>query len=65
MEALVQAALKKTEPEANVKQAIRNIPSPVLSLKDIANLALQTVLQAALAWAGVCFVMQLSAFPST
>ncbi|RMZ84004.1 hypothetical protein DV737_g1385, partial [Chaetothyriales sp. CBS 132003] len=65
MQALVQAALKKTETEANVKHAINRTFSGVLSLNDIINSALQTVPQAALAWAGVCFAMQILVNPTT
>jgi hypothetical protein len=58
MEELVQAGLKKTEGEDKVKQVIGEALQGVLSVKDIIGSALQPVPQAALAWTGVCFALQ-------
>jgi len=58
MEELVQAGLKKTEGEDKVKQVIGEAMQGVLSVKDIIGSALQPVPQAALAWTGVCFALQ-------
>lgn len=58
MEWLVQAGLEKTERESGIKQPVGAALQGVLSLKDLIGAALQTVPQAALAWTGVCFAMQ-------
>jgi hypothetical protein len=58
MEWLVQAGLGKTERESNIKQTVGAALQGVLSLKDLIGSALQTTPQAALAWTGVCFAMQ-------
>ena len=63
MEELVQTGLKKTEGEDKVKQAIGGAMQGVLSVKDIIGSALQPVPQAAIAWAGVCFALQVSSLP--
>lgn len=60
MEELVRRGLKKTEEEANVKQVIREAMQGALNIKDMISFALQSVPQAALAWAGVCFAFQVS-----
>lgn len=62
MEQLVQAGLKKTEGEDKVKQAVGEVLQGVLTVKDIVSLAVQTVPQAALAWTGVCLVVQVIPF---
>jgi N-terminal domain of NWD NACHT-NTPase len=58
MERLVQAGLKKTEWESKKKQTVGAALQGLLSLKDLIGSALETIPQAALAWAGVCFAMQ-------
>lgn len=58
MERLVQAGLKKTEWESKKKQAVGAALQGLLSLKDLIGSALETMPQAALAWTGVCFAMQ-------
>jgi len=58
MEWLVQAGLKKTEWESGKKQTVGAALQGLLSLKDLIGSALGTIPQAALAWAGVCFAMQ-------
>ena len=60
MEELVRRGLKKTEEEAKVKQIIRKGMQGALAIKDMIDFALQPVPQAALAWAGVCFALQVS-----
>jgi N-terminal domain of NWD NACHT-NTPase len=55
---LVQVGLKKTEGTAKVKQGIRETVNVILSAKEIIGSAVQTVPQAALAWTGVCFALQ-------
>jgi hypothetical protein len=58
MERLVQAGLKKTEWESKKKQTVGAALQGLLSLKDLIGSALETMPQAALAWTGVCFAMQ-------
>ena len=58
MERLVKARLKKTEREDKYKQATGEVIQGFLSVKDAISLAVQAVPQAALAWTGVCFALQ-------
>ena len=60
MKQLVDAGLRKTEREANVKHGIGEAVQVVLSAKDMISSAIQAVPQAALAWTGVCFALQVS-----
>ena len=64
MQQLAQAGLKKTEAEAKVKQNIGNAMHVVLSAKDIVSFAVQACPQAALAWTGVCFALQILLNPT-
>ena len=57
---LVQAGLKKTESVVKVKHGIGEVVDVILPAKNIIDLAVQTVPQAALAWTGVCFALQVS-----
>jgi len=63
MKALIEAGMKKTEREDKVKQAIGGAMQGVLSVKDVIGSALQPVPQAAIAWTGVCFALQVSLLP--
>ena len=58
MEQLIQARLEKTEREYKFKQAVGEVMQHILSVKDAVSSALQAVPQAALAWTGVCFALQ-------
>lgn len=58
MELLVEAGLKKTERESKMKETVGTAMQVVLSVKDLVGSALETIPQAALAWTGVCFAMQ-------
>ena len=58
MQRLVQARLEKTEREDEVKQAAGEVMQGLLSVKDAIGFVLQTAPQAALAWTGVCFALQ-------
>jgi len=58
MELLIQAGLKKIERESEMKQTVGAALQGLLSLKDLIGSALETIPQAALAWTGVCFAMQ-------
>ena len=57
---LVKAGLKKTESVVKVKHGIGEAVNFILSAKNIIDSAVQMVPQAALAWAGVCFALQVS-----
>jgi hypothetical protein len=63
MELLVQATLKKTERESKMKETVGAALQGLLSLKDLIGSALETIPQAALAWTGVCFAMQVGLSP--
>jgi len=60
MELLAQAGLQKTERESKIKETVGAALQGLLSLKDLIGSALETIPQAALAWTGVCFAMQVS-----
>lgn len=55
---IVQDGLQKTNREADVWHGIGETAQLVLSAKGMVDSAIQAVPQAALAWAGVCFVLQ-------
>jgi len=63
MSQLVEAGLRKTAGEDKVKQAIGGAMLGILNVKDMIGSALQPVPQAALAWTGVCFALQVSLPP--
>ena len=55
---LIQDGLQKTTREAKIIQGIGETAQFVLSANDIISTAIQAVPQAALAWTGVCFALQ-------
>ncbi|KAF7502487.1 hypothetical protein GJ744_005664 [Endocarpon pusillum] len=63
MEQLAQAGLKKTEGEGKAKQAVGEVLQGVLAVKDFVSLVTQIMPQAALAWTGVCFAVQIFVNP--
>ena len=60
MERLVQARLKKTEKEDKVKHTAGELMQGVLSVKAAVSSGLQAIPQAALAWAGICFTLEVN-----
>lgn len=60
MDKLIQSGLARTEKEAKVKQSVGEVMQMVLSVKDVVSSAVQAMPQAALAWTGVCFALQVS-----
>lgn len=56
----VQAGLKKTEGEDAVKHNIRGKMHAVISVKGLIDTAVKSSPEAALAWTGVCFALQVS-----
>jgi N-terminal domain of NWD NACHT-NTPase len=65
MSQLVEAGLRKTAGEDKVKQVIGEAMQGVLNVKDMIGWALQPVPQAALAWTGVCFALQVPCYSKT
>jgi hypothetical protein len=57
---LVQIGLKKTEEEARMKHVTGEAMQFALSANQAVGFALQAVPQAALAWTGVCFALQVN-----
>ncbi|RYP53937.1 hypothetical protein DL768_001249 [Monosporascus sp. mg162] len=60
---LVQAGLKKTEKEAAVKHDIQEKMHAVSSVKELIDAAVKLVPEAAIAWTGACFALQMLANP--
>lgn len=60
MERLVRAGLERTEKEATVKQGIEQGMQAVNSVKGIVDKAVQASPEAALAWVGICFALEVS-----
>lgn len=58
MTQLVHAGLDKTAREATVKEGLVVAVDVVLSARDIISSAIQAVPQAALAWTGICLVLE-------
>jgi NWD NACHT NTPase-like protein len=65
MTQLIRAGLEKTEREANVKKGAGEAIQVVLSAKDMIDSVIKDVPQAALAWTGVCFALQVSLLVET
>ena len=60
MTQLIRVGLKKTEKEANVKKEAGEAIQVVLSAKNIIDSVVQNFPQAALAWTGISFALQVS-----
>ena len=60
MKQLVDKGLAKTEHEAKVKQEMGDPVDIVLKLKDMISTAVKPCPEAALAWTGVVFALQVS-----
>ncbi len=58
MHKLIQDGLQKTKREAAIIHGVGEAAQFVLSAKDMIDAAIQAVPQAALAWTGVCFALQ-------
>ncbi len=58
MEQIVQRGLKETEKESKTRHIVGTVLGGVLSLNDLVSASLQAIPQAALAWSGVCFALQ-------
>jgi hypothetical protein len=62
MTRLTRAGLDKTEKEAAVKQGIEDGMQAVHAVRGIIDGAVKAAPEAALAWVGVCFVLEVSLF---
>ncbi|KAF2813542.1 uncharacterized protein BDZ99DRAFT_381439, partial [Mytilinidion resinicola] len=60
---LIRAGLDKTEREAAIKQGIDDGMQAVHSVRGIIDKAVKAAPEAALAWVGVCFVLEILANP--
>jgi hypothetical protein len=58
MHKLIQIGLCRTEKEAKVKQGIEDGIQAAKAVKDIVEKAIQASPEAALAWVGVCFALE-------
>lgn len=65
MHKLIQDSLHKTKREAEIIQRVGEAAQFVLSAKDMIDSAIRAVPQAALAWAGVCFALQVRRWADT
>ncbi|KAJ8106757.1 hypothetical protein ONZ43_g6953 [Nemania bipapillata] len=63
MLSVVQAGLDKTKKEAAVKHAIQGKMHVVSSVKELISEAVKLAPEAAIAWAGACFALQMLANP--
>jgi hypothetical protein len=55
---LVQDGLHRTEKDTNVKQRIEDGIQPAMAVKEVVDRAVQVAPEAALAWVGVCFALE-------
>ena len=60
MDKLIRIGLAKTEKEARIKQNVGEVMEQILSVKDVVSSAIEVMPQAALAWTGVCFALQVT-----
>lgn len=58
MHRLVQDGLHRTEKEANVKQGMEDGIQAAMAVKEVVDKAIQAAPEAALAWVGVCFALE-------
>lgn len=61
MQQLVQHGLRRTETMAKVKQGMEDGIQAVMVVKEIVNKAIQVSPEAAVAWVGVCFALEVGA----
>ncbi|KAF6794631.1 nwd1 protein [Colletotrichum musicola] len=65
MEGLVQAGLQKTEKDAASKQTMSDVIRVISPLKEVIGRAVQAAPEAAIAWVGVSFALEILANPVT
>lgn len=60
MQQLVQIGLKKTQREADIKHNIHDGMQAIAAVKGVIDKAVQASPEAAVAWVGVCFAIEVS-----
>ncbi|KAF2804417.1 NACHT-domain-containing protein, partial [Mytilinidion resinicola] len=65
MRRLVQDGLRRTEKDAQVKQGMEDGIQAAMAVKEVVDSAVQASPQAALAWVGVCFALEILMNPLT
>jgi len=60
MRQLVQDGLKRTERDAKVKRGVEDGIQVVMTVKEVVDKAVQAAPEAAIAWVGVCFALEVS-----
>jgi hypothetical protein len=58
MQQLVQHGLRKTEKDAQVKQGVGDGIQAAMAIKEVVDKAIQASPEAAVAWVGVCFALE-------
>jgi len=61
MQQLVQKGLRRTEKDAEVKQGIEDGIQATIAVKEVVDKAIQASPEAAIAWVGVCFALEVCA----
>jgi len=58
MQQLIQNGLRRTEKDAKVKQGMEDGIQAAMAVKEVVNKAIQASPEAAVAWVGVCFALE-------
>jgi hypothetical protein len=61
MQQLVQNGLRRTEKDAKVKQGMEDGIQAAMAVKEVVDKAIQASPEAAIAWVGVCFALEVCA----
>lgn len=61
MQQLVQNGLHRTEKDARVKQDMEEGIQAAMAVKEVVDKAIQASPEAAIAWVGVCFALEVCA----
>ncbi|KAF7505723.1 hypothetical protein GJ744_000489 [Endocarpon pusillum] len=65
MQQLVQNGLRRTEKDAKVKQGVEEGIQAAMAVKEVVDKAIQASPEAAVAWVGVCFALEILMNPLT
>ncbi|KAF5844173.1 hypothetical protein GGP41_002253 [Bipolaris sorokiniana] len=65
MQQLVQNGLRRTEKDAKVKQGMEDGIQAAMAVKEVVDKAIQASPEAAVAWVGVCFALEILMNPLT
>jgi hypothetical protein len=63
MERLIYVGLQRTEKDAAAKQGIRDVLQTVNIVKRMVGAAVQAAPEAAVAWVGICFALEVCSSP--